>query len=145
MNRLPEKKVKNKKLVFGVIGLIIVLAVTSGFTLYYFLAAPAVYVDQPEKLPSGYITADEAIKIATPYLNQHANENHYKIAEIYVSFSNSTLDILHTRSNSTMSYPEWTVTAEFLLQQSTEDWAVSLWADTGEVSSQYAPNQHYYA
>jgi hypothetical protein len=136
--------VKNKKLLLSVLTLIIILGIASGFTLYYFFATPTVHVDQPDTLPAGCISSDEAIEIALPYITQHANENNFKISEIYVAFHNATIDTLHTRSNSTMAYPEWTVTAEFLYQQSTEDWEVSVWADTGAVASQYAPNQHYY-
>jgi hypothetical protein len=141
---LAQKKVKNKKILLAAVTLITVLGVASGFLLYYFFATPTVYVDQPSMLPSGCISADEAVEIAMPHINQVADENHFKIANIYVAFHNSTLDVLHTRSNSTNAYPEWTITAEFLFQQSTEDWEVSVWADNGQVATEYAPNQHYY-
>ncbi|MCW4006022.1 MAG: hypothetical protein NWF04_05430 [Candidatus Bathyarchaeota archaeon] len=82
------------------------------------------------------ITEEQAITIAKPYYTDYAQTNNRQIQSIKATFDYAT-DTGALRSNDTMMYPRWLVTAEFTetSQEGIYAYNVMLWADTGEVYS----------
>jgi hypothetical protein len=127
------------------------LFMTAVITLSVFLApflfqfSPSVYINQTSTVPDGCISAAQAYKTAMPHITEYARENGRLIMAIDITFSNSSKDLGGQRGDTTLSYPEWTVSAFFAkdlfgTEHSVEGYPsgvfgyqVSMWADTGEV------------
>jgi hypothetical protein len=139
-------KVKRRKLFFSSIAFIVcAVLIGSTVTALTFLSSPKATVDQQCSLPEGCISADEAIQIATPYINQYANENNRTIIDVKATF-NFVPDFACERSdNSSALYPIWGVEASFE-KITYNSWppsgnyyfigySVTIWADTAQIQS----------
>jgi hypothetical protein len=116
---------------------------------------PPITISQPLILPSGCISSDQALNIATPYVNQYLSEHDRTITNITVQFNAAFKDVFHERTgnalsypdNTALSYPVWFVMFEF---DSTPpegshlsygyngiiSYNVGMWADNGQVFCQ---------
>ncbi len=88
------------------------------------------------------ISEEEALKLAMPYIQSYASENNRTIASVNATFYTQIRDRNGLRGNTSESYPEWWVLADFVR---VEDWnnpehwiigySVLIWADTAEIYS----------
>jgi hypothetical protein len=110
---------------------------------------PPVYTHQPETVPEGCISSNQAYSIAIPYIREYAQENNRLILGIYISFGNSSRDFSGQRGDPSLRYPVWEVSASFAKDyrspHSYEGYlygiygcSVLIWADTGQLCSKSA-------
>jgi hypothetical protein len=88
-------------------------------------------------------TAEEAVTIAMPLVEQYANENNRTITTVEATFSDSSHPhrLLGEIENDTIHRPHWEVEIEFKLlndidtgvQYWIHGYYVEVWADTGEI------------
>ncbi len=88
------------------------------------------------------IPEEEALKLAMSYIQSYASENNRTIASVNATFYNQIRAWNSLRGNTSESYPEWSVLADFVR---VDDWnnpehwivgySVLIWADTAEIYS----------
>ena len=133
---------KKKKRFSILLSLLLIFVII--ITVFLFLSYPPVYTHQPSTSTEGCISSDQAYSVAIPYIREYAQENNRIILRIDISFWNSSRDSSGTRGDSSLRYPEWTVSAifakDYLNPHSDEGdpygvfgYAVSIWADTGQL------------
>lgn len=94
------------------------------FVVFLFLNYPPLYTHQPDMVPEGFISSDQAYSIAIPYIKEYAQENNRIIWGIDISFWNDYA-----------GYPMWEVYAYFPNPEEygVYGYAVFILADTGQL------------
>ena len=119
------------------------------FVVFLFLNYPPVYTQQPDTLPEGCISSEQAYSIAIPYIREYAQENNRLILRIDVSFWNNYSDAYGRRGDPFQCYPVWEVSASFTkdifsphsfegFPYGVYGYSVFIWADTGQLFSKGA-------
>jgi len=125
---------EKRKLISIFIVFLIVLCIYF-IVVLLFLNYPPVYTHQPDTIPEGCISSDQAYSIAIPYIKEYAQETNRVISRIDVSFSNDYPDAYGLRGEPFLCYPMWEVSAYF---PNPEEYGVVgysafIWADTGQL------------
>ena len=94
--------------------------------VFLFLNYPPVYTHQPDTVPEGFISSDQAYSIAIPHIREYSQENFRAIWEIHVEFWS---EYGYPRQ------PTWEVTAYFYAREmyGVYGYSVFIWADTGQL------------
>ena len=101
----------------------------------YLFFNPPVYTHQPDTIPEGCISSEQAYSIAMPYIEEYAQETNRVISRIDVSFSNNYPDGIGLRGEPFLCYPMWEVSAYFPNPEEygVVGYSVFIWADTGQL------------
>jgi hypothetical protein len=119
---------------------IIVIALS----IYLFFNPPVYYTHQPDTLPEGCISSNQAYSIAIPHIREYAQEHNRIILGIDMSFWNSSKDLSGQRGDPSLRYPSWEVSAYFAKDYRNPHsydgypsgvfgYSVLIWADTGQL------------
>jgi hypothetical protein len=138
--------VKSRKLFLSLMAIIICVTIVCGtVTALTFLSTtpsqgPLININQPDTLPQGCISSDQAIQIAMPYINQYLSEHNKTLTNIQVTFHDSYKDWEGQKGNSSLWYPVWFVETNFPFPQFGDpntdyvvSYSVGIWADSGQV------------
>lgn len=121
---------------------IVILTILSIYfiVVFLFLNYPPVYTNQPDTIPEGCISSDQACSIAIPYIKEYAQKTNRVISRIDVSFSNDYSDYSGERGEPFLCYPMWEVSAYFPNSEEygVYGYSVFIWADTGQLFSKGA-------
>jgi hypothetical protein len=103
--------------------------------VFLFLNYPPVYTHQPDTVPEGCISSDQAYSIAIPYIKEYAQKSNCVIMRIDVSFSNNYSDYSGERGEPFLCYPMWEVLAFFPNREEygVYGYSVFIWDDTGQL------------
>jgi hypothetical protein len=109
----------------------IFLVILTMLSIYFFVVFllvnyPPVYAHQPDTLPEGCISSEQAYSIAIPHIREGAQECNRIIMEIHISFWS---EFGYPR------HPTWEVIAYFYNPEmyGVYGYAVFVWADTGQL------------
>jgi len=129
------KEFFGRRKVFSRLLVILILLGIYFIVVFLFLNYPPLYTHQPDTLPEGCISSDQAYSIAIPYIKEYAQKSNNVIMRIDVSFSNNYSDYSGERGELWLVYPMWEVTAFFLNREEygVVGYSVLIWADTGQL------------
>jgi hypothetical protein len=147
MVKLVQKKAKSKKAY--------ALFVIAVFSLVSLIGAFLVFNPPNNGIEGDGVsvsTAEEAVAIAMPLVEQYADENNRTITNVEATFSESSYPdrLLGETKNDTSHRPHWGVEATFEplndievgVQHWIDGYFVEVWADTGEIR-QHNEQGHY--
>jgi hypothetical protein len=129
------KEFLGRRKVFSRFLVILIMLGIYFIVVFLFLNYPPVYTHQPDTVPEGCISSDQAYSIAIPYIKEYAQETNRVIVRIDVSFSNDYPDADGLRGEPFLRYPMWEVSAYFptLEEYGVFGYSVFIWADTGQL------------
>jgi hypothetical protein len=142
----------NKALIISFASVILIIIICATAVV---LSPPTVTIHQPASMPQGYISADQALQTAMPYITQEAKADNRKVASIIVNFVNDTKDYQGARGSTGNSYPAWFVEADYLPRldfwnsiglmsySQPDEVTIYIWADTGAYYETYVPPLAY--
>jgi hypothetical protein len=143
-------KVRSRKLLFNLIAIVLcVIFVCSTVTALTALSTSSenskITVNQSDILPEGYISAEQAIQIATPYINQYTIENNRSVNSIKATFYSSSPEATDRggwaieaafESIPCSGFPTGNFVNGYPAEQYwIHGYTVCVWADTGEIRS----------
>lgn len=126
---LPRRKL------FSIFLVILAMLGIYFIVVFLFLNYPPVYTHQPDTIPEGCISSDQAYSIAIPYIREYAQDYNRIIWEIHISFSNDYPDAYGLRGEPFLCYPMWEVSAYFPTPEEygVHGYSVFIWADTAQI------------
>jgi hypothetical protein len=107
---------------------------------------PKIIVNQPNQLPNGVVSSDQALELAMPYINNFTTKHNLTLTSISVNYKEPRGESPYYASSTSSPYPEWVVVAEFKegygqatnrndFTQYLVDYEVEIRADNGQIES----------
>ena len=141
---LCTKKTLGRRKLFSIFIVIFAEIIVIALSIFLLFNPPVYYTHQPDTLPEGCISSNQAYSIAIPYIREYAQEYNRIVLGIGLSFSNSARDWSGKRGDPSLSYPMWEVFAGFDKDYRNPHsfdgypygvfgYYVYIWADTGQL------------